>query len=88
MPKVSLSMLLSGLTEPESLGQPLPEKTRRVIVGGVGGAARVRRGRARKRGVRMMDSVWGDGFKEKVDLRGGAAEGLGEFVKMAVEKKL
>jgi hypothetical protein len=73
-PALSPSVAVSDRTEPESLGQPEPEKTRRVIVGEVGGAARASRGRVRrarermvggwlwKRGTAMNWStlVWGD----------------------------
>ena len=51
--KVSLRVVLEGFTEAESEGHPVPEKTRRVRVGEVGGAAWVRRVRGR-RVVRMV----------------------------------
>ena len=48
-PALSPRVGVSALTEPESLGQPLPEKTIFVIVGEVGGAARVSAGKTRNR---------------------------------------
>jgi hypothetical protein len=48
---------VSERTEPESLGQPEPEKTRRVIVGEVGGAAKARTGRVRRARERMVGDV-------------------------------
>jgi len=48
-PALSPRVGVSALTEPESLGQPLPEKTIFVMVGEVGGAARASAGKTRKR---------------------------------------
>lgn len=49
---LSLSVLLSILTDPEELGQPVPEKTRDVMRGGLGGAASVSSGSPRVAGRR------------------------------------
>lgn len=55
---MSLRVALSDFTEPESLGHPEPEKTSRVIVGEVGGAARAKSGRV-TRGSK--ERIVGDG---------------------------
>lgn len=55
-PAESPRIVVSDVTEPESLGQPEPEKTRRVIVGGVGGAATARS--ARLRNGRMRECIF------------------------------
>jgi hypothetical protein len=74
-PALSPSVAVSDRTEPESLGQPEPEKTRRVIVGEVGGAARASRGRVRRVRERM---VGGGGAREWIDdgVGGWVLEGL------------
>jgi hypothetical protein len=56
-PALSESVAVSDRTEPESFGQPEPEKTRRVIVGEVGGAARTSKGRERRVRERIMTDV-------------------------------
>jgi hypothetical protein len=48
-PAVSPRVMVSDLTEPESLGQPLPENTILVMRGDSGGAAKHSAGRARKK---------------------------------------
>jgi hypothetical protein len=48
-PAVSPRVTVSDLTEPESLGQPLPENTILVMRGESGGAAKHSAGRARKK---------------------------------------
>jgi hypothetical protein len=61
-PALSPSVAVSDRTEPESLGQPEPEKTRRVIVGEVGGAAMAREARLRAgRRERMVGRWWCEG---------------------------
>lgn len=50
-PAVSPRVVDVEETEVEEEGQPLPEKTRRDILGAVGGAAWVRRGARRRRRV-------------------------------------
>jgi hypothetical protein len=47
-PALSPRVAVSDFTEPESLGHPEPEKTRRVIVGEDGGAARARSGSVKR----------------------------------------
>ena len=57
-PALSPRVAESDLTDPESFGHPVPEKTILVIFGGVGGAARQSAGRARKKSEdRMMKAV-------------------------------
>lgn len=48
-PAESPRVPVSALTEPESLGHPVPEKTSLVMRGATGGAAKVRAGRTRKK---------------------------------------
>jgi hypothetical protein len=48
MPALSPRVGISALTEPESFGQPEPEKTSFVMRGASGGAARANAGRARR----------------------------------------
>ena len=60
-PAVSLSVVDVEETEEEEEGQPLPEKTRRDILGAVGGAAWMRRGvrtRGRRRVVVEVCMIW------------------------------
>jgi hypothetical protein len=54
-PAVSPRVAVSARTELESLGQPDPEKTRRVILGEAGGAARERVGSRRRKGKSMVN---------------------------------
>jgi hypothetical protein len=65
-PAVSPRVAVSALTEPESLGQPVPEKTIFVMVGYVGGAAKLSAGRARKKSdermVTLMESQCSSGM--------------------------
>lgn len=76
---------MSDFTEPESLGQPEPEKTRRVIVGGVGGAATARSARLRNGKMRaciffFLESV--EKTKGEKGKRGDGKGGLREKKRM------
>ena len=51
---VSLRYGVSGLTDPESCGQPVPENTSCVILGKTEGVARIRVGREKRRSERIV----------------------------------